>query len=357
MGTGRRKFDPAPAVTSGVRWGGKGHRTMNTMTKRRELKQYLRNWKAQNNAPAAFIGELMDPKWIRNIKRDLSVLNERKNGRPFVYPDSMVIFCIMIKSFIKRYRDAQALAAGILAIYGITCISYSRLHERASWLASKQLRAAPVTDARVMGSHVCDVPVSPGPITVAVDSTGMKLSKNGNWLRKKWNTDNTRGWVKLSLAVNTETDMVMAYSIADENRGDGPELLPLIDDILAAGHKVKKVLADGAYDDMDIWTGMYRERRIEFVTNIRKDATGKFEGCFQRGLAVLKRKEIGEKEWKESVGYGERWKAECTISDFKRRNGDEMTARKRDYMAYEIYWVVECHNLYKRGLLELRDGE
>jgi transposase len=128
----------------------------------------------------------------------------------------------------------------------------------------------------------------------------------------------------------------------------------LMDLLAEGGHDVVKVLADAAYDDRDNWNAM-RERGIDFKANIKKSCTGKFKGCSARGLLALRRGEIGEQAWKLEIGYGRRWKVECTFSDLKRLFGFMLNARLKKWMAFEVYWRIRAHNVYKGMLMELRE--
>lgn len=55
----------------------------------------------------------------------------------------------------------------------------------------------------------------------------------------------------------------------------------------------------------------------------------------------------GGDRWKEEVGYGKRWKVECTFSDIKRLFGDILRSRTRRSDAEETVAKVLLLNEYK----------
>jgi len=145
---------------------------------------------------------------------------------------------------------------------------------------------------------------------------------------------------------DVETNRILSYAVTDERTGDAGLLLPLVDQAVAAGHRLTKVLADGAYDSRSNWSGL-QERHIQFVTNIRQNASIYFQGCSARGLAVRERNEIGDQEWKSRNGYGMRWKVESAISDLKRMFGDSVRSRDMKHMAKEVDMRISLFNQLK----------
>ncbi len=120
-------------------------------------------------------------------------------------------------------------------------------------------------------------------------------------------------------------------------------------------HKAGKLLADGAYDSKAEWN-RYSGMGIEVVFNVRSGQLGEYDGsrnkgksngCAERGNQIKKIKSIGKDRWKLEVGYGRRWKAECTFSDLKRLFGDILRARKRESCIPETVWKANVLNIYK----------
>jgi Transposase DDE domain len=87
-------------------------------------------------------------------------------------------------------------------------------------------------------------------IPIAVDSTGIKVTNGGEWIREKWNNNNkSRGFIKIHVAVNVRTKKILSMEVTKEDVYDGKMLKKLVDNVVSENDDVKKVLADdGAYD-------------------------------------------------------------------------------------------------------------
>jgi hypothetical protein len=52
------------------------------------------------------------------------------------------------------------------------------------------------------------------PVTIAADSSGIKVSNRGEWIRHKWKVK--RGFIKVHIAVDTRTKQIIAMEITKE---------------------------------------------------------------------------------------------------------------------------------------------
>jgi len=62
-------------------------------------------------------------------------------------------------------------------------------------------------------------------ITIAVDSTGIKVTNRGEWIRDKWKK--RRGFIKIHVAVNIKTKKIVSMEVTKEDVVDGKMLKPL----------------------------------------------------------------------------------------------------------------------------------
>ena len=62
-------------------------------------------------------------------------------------------------------------------------------------------------------------------ITIAVDSTGIKVTNRGEWIRDKWKK--RRGFIKIHVAVNIKTKKIVSMDVTKEDVFDGKMLKPL----------------------------------------------------------------------------------------------------------------------------------
>jgi len=313
-----------------------------------------RDWRAQNLALVMFLPTVMRMIWAEKEKDALEEMNRGRRGRPFLYSDAMVEWAMTLKAAMRlQYRQASGLMMFLLDIAGLEPIKRSQLCERGRHLAEMRSDTLiPATGVLASGAACSNIRKD---ITVAIDASGLRLSAAGRWRMKRHNDKDVSGWMKLHVAVDTATNEMLAFVITTEAVGDNTCFRMLADLMEEGGFDVKKVLADAAYTDKDNWNLM-KERGIEFIANLKKNSSGRFRGCSSRGLQALRRIEIGEHAWKVEVGYGIRWKVECTFSDFKRLFGDMLTCRKPKWMAFELLWRVRAHNVYKDMLADLKNG-
>lgn len=83
------------------------------------------------------------------------------------------------------------------------------------------------------------------PLHLLVDSTGLKIYGEGEWLDHKRGIRSPRRWRKLHLGVDAGTHAIVAVELTPDDVGDVPELPDLLDQIDA---DVASLTADGAYD-------------------------------------------------------------------------------------------------------------
>jgi hypothetical protein len=55
-------------------------------------------------------------------------------------------------------------------------------------------------------------------VTIAVDSSGIKVSNRGEWIHKKWKVK--RGFIKVHIAVDTKTKQILAIEVTKEDVGE-----------------------------------------------------------------------------------------------------------------------------------------
>jgi len=270
--------------------------------------------------------------WITDYSKELDEINRNKEGHPYKYGKSLISFVSRLRTISKLpFRMLEGMLTVLLGAVGIEVPCYSTLWKRCS---GECVSAAPAADTR-------------GRI-VAVDSTGIEVTTRGGWMREKWKVH--KGWIKLHALTDVHTNEVLSFIITDERSGDAKHLIPLVDMAVAGGHRITKVLADGAYDARYNWNGM-RERGIEFVTNICRNAVAVSKGCIVRSRAVAERDRMGTDAWKKMHGYNMRWKVESAFSDYKRMFGESVSAKTFDNMVKEISRNIECFNWMKRIML------
>lgn len=92
---------------------------------------------------------------------------------------------------------------------------------------------------------------------VAVDSTGIKVTRRGVWMREKWRI--RRGWIKVHAMIDTETNQILGLEVTDESVQDDPLFTPFFDQAsenCGREHRIRQVPGDGGYDRIHIFSTM-----------------------------------------------------------------------------------------------------
>ncbi len=187
------------------------------------------NWKSYNEALKRR-GSLLI--WL---DKDMTWLAPKAggNGRPPVFSDASVQFCLMVKVlFGLPLRQTTGMVASILSMAGL------------DW---------PVPDFSTLSRRQKRITVqisnrrAPGPLNLLVDSTGIKFLGDGEWLARKHGTQRRRQYRKVHLAMDTATGDIRAVEFTSSDKGDSPVLPHLLDQI-PPDEQIGTVTGDGAFD-------------------------------------------------------------------------------------------------------------
>jgi len=131
-------------------------------------------------------------------------------------------------------------------------------------------------------------------VVVAVDSTGIKVTNRGEWMREKWRV--RRGWIKVHTMIDVETGQILGLEVTDES--------------------------------------------------VQDDASTRSRGSAYRAECVrMKRNSGGYRPWAEETGYGQRWKIEGVYSAVKRIFGESVQSSSREGMMRELMMKFQCYNM------------
>ena len=291
-----------------------------------------RNWKEYNDKLVRRGELLLDFEFLKSWDSDLAKMNDEKWSRPYVYPDSFIRFLALLHVLFKLpFRQTEGFINALTKfVPGIKKPDHATIHRRVSKL-----------DLGLDEALVNSVE----PITLAIDASGIKVAKRGEWLRHKWKV--RKGYLKVHFAVNTKTKEVTAFRVTTEETGDAKKFKELVDESTKRGH-VTKVIGDGAYDTKGNFNHL-EEKGIEPAIKIRKNASTKPRGSRARAAEVRNLKHQGYENWRKAKGYGQRWQAETAFSTYKRTFGEHVSARKFENMVNEISLKVFAYNLLING--------
>jgi hypothetical protein len=273
-------------------------------------------------------GELiLDLESLKNHRQELKNMNKGRSGPRYKLANSYVQLLAAIRYLYQMpYRQLE----------GYTRI----LHRLVPELPSADYSGIRKRILRLNLDPYRHLSESNGPVTIALDSTGVRVEKAGGWIERKHGKK--KRYVKLHFAVNTVTHEVVAMEVSTDDVHDSRAVLGLLDE--AEGNvRVEKMIGDGAYDSGEVY-GETERRGIEAVVKPRVDARSD-AGPLERCLAVGQIRELGYGTWAELVEYGRRWAVETAYSTFKRLFGEHSLARSLVCIARELVGKVALYNM------------
>ena len=83
------------------------------------------------------------------------------------------------------------------------------------------------------------------PVVIAGDSTGIKVTNRGEWMREKWKI--RRGWLKVHAMIDVSTNQILSLEITEEDVSDDDMFLPLLNqaEVMCGEGRIEKALGDG----------------------------------------------------------------------------------------------------------------
>ncbi len=292
------------------------------------------NWKKYNESLVKRGEILLDFDVIDNWDSELEKMNEGKEGRKFVYPDSFIkLLGYMRAYFHLPYRQTEGVVRAHAANTLPSSIpDYSRICRRINRLNIK------ISDNDK--SNLYD-----DNFVIAIDSTGVKVTNRGEWIRHKWNVK--RGYLKIHVAVDIKRKRILSLQVtSSEQVHDGKVLPKLVDDITIKNNKIiDMTIADSAYDSNNNFQFL-SFKGINPAIKVRKNSRCRKTNHYQRNKTVKMQKN-NLQNWKNSVHYGQRWIAETVFSCMKRMFGEYVTAIRFENMIKEMILKASLYNLFQ----------
>jgi hypothetical protein len=277
-------------------------------------------------------GELiLDTDLLKHHDEELKAVNRGKNGRPFRMAASYIQLLSAVRYLYQMpYRQLEGFTHSLHTL----------------------VPALPTGDYSGLRIRILSLPVDPyqslretnEPISIAVDSTGIKVQKAGGWIERKHGKK--KRYVKLHFAVNTVTHEVVAMEISTDDVHDVKALPGLVEGA-ERNVRVVRLYGDGAYDSGEVYD-LLEARGIESVIKPRRNARLD-AGPPARRRAVSQIRELGYDAWARITGYGRRWAVETSYSTFKRLFGELSLARGFESIARELAGKVALYNVLVNG--------
>ena len=294
------------------------------------------NWNKYNESLVKRGEVLLDFDVIDNWDNELEEMNKDKEGRKFVYPDSFIkLLGYMRAYFHLPYRQTEGVVREHASNTLPSIPDYSNISRRINRLNIK------INDDDYYKSSL----QYDDYFVIAIDSTGIKVSNRGEWIRHKWNVK--RGYLKIHVAVDIKRKRILSLYVTSEQVHDGKVLSKLVDDITIKQNKViDTAIMDGSYDSNRNFQ-LLSFRGINPAIKVRKNSRCKNTNHYLRNKTVKMQKKNSLQQWKDSVSYGQRWIAETVFSCIKRMFGEYVTAIRFENMIKEIILKASLYNWFQ----------
>jgi len=272
-------------------------------------------------------GELIiDLKTVRNHTEEVRKMNEGKPG--------------------PRYKLAHSYIRLLAAVRYIYQIPYRQL-EGYTITLHRLVPELPTGDYSGLRKRILKQPVDPyealrdseEPVSIALDSTGVKVEKAGGWIERVHGK--RKRYVKLHFAVRVDTHEVVAMEVTTDDVHDVKEAPSLVEESMR-NVRVSRAYGDPAYDSSKLYSlleGMGIDVVVKPKGNARSD-----RGHPSRRWAVSVIRSLGYGGWARVVGYGRRWAVETAYSTFKRLFGESAMGRSLGSIAVELAGKVALYN-------------
>jgi transposase len=286
----------------------------------------IRNWSEYNaglkqrGSLTFWIDELVLQEWVDPYLSG-------KPGASVYYSDVAILTMATVKAVYRLAgRQCQGVLESIFELLGIELSVPDRS-----------------TLSRRVGKLEVALPVVPkeGARHVVVDSTGVKVYGEGEWKTRQHGVSKRRTWRKLHLGVDEATGEILAAVVTTNDVHDGEVLNDLLEQIEG---EIEQVSTDGAYDHSHCYDEI-AERGAKPVIPPRKDAVIWQHGNCKapphpRDENLRYIRKHGRKKWKRDANYHRRSLAETTMFRFKAIFGGNLSSRKFDNQAVELF--IKC---------------
>jgi hypothetical protein len=235
-------------------------------------------------------------------------------GAQPVYADGAIETALTLRLLLRLpLRQTEGLLHAVLTLMDVTlpCPDHTTLSRRNATVAIKQ--------------QVDRVPQ--GPLSLIVDSSGLKVCGHGEWHGQKHGEKPPKRWKKLHIGVDAQGHIVAA-TVTDSQAQDPsqvPELLAQVD------HRVDRFIGDGIFDHAPVYAAVAEHSPGARVIPPRTDAVlspTATTAPTQRDQHLLAIEHAGRCGWKRVSGYYAQSQAENVFSRFKRTFGTRLRAKR-----------------------------
>jgi len=181
-------------------------------------------------------------------------MNKDKIGEPFQYPNTFVLLLGYAKAYFHLpYRHTEGITQGHAKGKVPSIPDFTTINRRINKLNIQINNNNNNNKNKVSKDEY---------LIIAIDSTGIKVTNRGQWMRDKWHIKNKKGYLKIHGAVNVKSKKILSMKVTYEHVHDSKALLELVANTIESDNvtAIGKVFADGAsmkvMKFLDIWETM-----------------------------------------------------------------------------------------------------
>ena len=175
-----------------------------------------------------------------------------------------------------------------------------------------------------------------GPMSLIVDSSGLKVCGQGEWHTKKHGEKQRKRWKKLHIGVDDQ-DWISASAMTDSHEQD-PSHVPVL--LAQVDRKIDRFIGDVIYDQEPVYTTVEAHSpSASVIIPPRKDAVLRGQNAAsptQRDRHLFEIERAGQFNWKRTSGYYDQAHAENAFSRYKRTFGGSLRAKRDEAQEREI---------------------
>jgi hypothetical protein len=289
----------------------------------------VRTWKEYN---AALVNRGSLEVWIdTDVIAQWYAPPQGKNGAPHKYSDTCIQTCLTLRAlYTRRLRTTEGFVRSVLKLMGVE-------------------RDTPDHTTIARRSETCTVSIrvreTPDHVELYADSTGGKVSGEGEWKVRKHGAGKRRQWVKIHLGITPEGDILSC--VVTENDVHDSEV---IEELLDIETVIDAFGGDGAYDTRRVYDALEQRHITDVRIPPQKNAKIWQHGNCKsaphprdRNLRAIRKSTRAA--WKRDCGYHVRSNAETAMFRFKTTFSDRISSRRFARQETEVRIKVRALNV------------
>lgn len=279
---------------------------------RRDWAAYDKSLKARGSVTIWFSKEAVE-KWNDQVE------GKKKRGRPKIYSDLAIETCrtLGVLSHFKL-RQTEGYVESIIGLLKLDLKTpdYTTVSKRSQTLAICEKLARNKEN----------------PCVVMIDSTGLKVFGEKEWMSEKYKVKSRKVWRKLHLVIDDDGTIVSSC-LTTHDTSDCSQVDGLLNDI---EKPLDSVIADGAYDQPSTYEAIEKHQKPFNNKKSVKVVIPPNTGFRPRNDADPRPRlnnidlleQEGRERWQKKTGYNRRSLVENTMSRYKKIIGNSLQSRK-----------------------------